>query len=193
MATFGASKVASPALIDSGADVSVIPHHIFSQLWNTTLVPTLGVLSSFVGASANYVGYADINVHINKQISCPHRFYIMAETNSMNHVILGQPCKERTTPIRIGNTTESTSRQITRWRMQIFYDQKSNKLLLPKVRKSHKLPVLTASEIVSHLIKENRSWISYKKRGNNRRPQKATHTKRHNRFPQASKLINKSG
>ena len=90
MATFGASKVASPALIDSGADVNVIPYHIFSQLHNTTLVPTPGKLSSFVGASANYVGYADINVHI-KQISCPHRFYIMAETNSMNHVILGQP------------------------------------------------------------------------------------------------------
>ena len=91
MAAFGASKVACPALIDFGADVNVIPHNIFSQLLNAKLVQTPGILSSFVGENANYVGYADIDIQI-KQVSCPHRFYIMADNYPMNHVTLGQAC-----------------------------------------------------------------------------------------------------
>ena len=60
MAAFGTSNVANPTLIDSGADVNVMPYDIFNQL----LVPTPGALSSFVGKNANCIGYADIEVQI---------------------------------------------------------------------------------------------------------------------------------
>ena len=74
---FGTLNIANPTLIDSGADVNVMPYDIFNQLLDTELVPTPGALSSFVGENANCIGYADIEVRI-KQVSCPHRFHILA-------------------------------------------------------------------------------------------------------------------
>ena len=94
VATFGENRLECQTLVDTGADVNAMPYSIFKSIPNLVLIPTKGVLTSFVNDPVNYIGYTDVEVMI-RNIPCPHRFYIMDAHFDLETMTLGQPWQRK--------------------------------------------------------------------------------------------------
>ena len=86
----GCNKVQAWALIDTGAQGTLISLSLYNRLAEVELQATEEDIQGFTGHQAHVIGSAVVPLQLGATM-CTHHFYIVQDTQSRYQMMLGQP------------------------------------------------------------------------------------------------------